>query len=227
MNQKKIQDSAPNCELILATAEPDYVKELQNLLIRFNLRGFVLSYNVEKPDQAKSRIWNIACGREAIRKHFLSATNAPFLLFLDGDMTFDSDIVSILVKEIQDHDAVFSGASLKRHGTGLTGCGCVLLKRGVLEKLKFRCYEFKNGEEIFEDNVLEMDLFDLKSRIKKGFFLHIDHYLTANKALKTDPQKVGTFARISNNNFLRYCLIRFSIMLHYNLPWHLKKLFNP
>ncbi len=133
-------------------------------------------------------------------------------------------------KEIQGYDVVFSGYPLKRYGMGLAGMGCVMFTRSILEKVKFRCYEFKNGELIFEDNLLEMDLFRLGSQIKKGFFLSINHYRSATEVRHVTPQPVGIFRKIANCAFVRYALISVSIMIQLNIPWNLKvflnKLFN-
>ncbi len=129
-------------------------------------------------------------------------------------------------KEIKDYDAVFSGYPLRHRGIGLAGCGCVMLTRGILEKLRFRCYEFKNGEVIFEDNVLEMDLFRSGGRIKKGFFIPITHYENSTEGKHIEPQRLGLWRKIANNNSIRYILIRTSILIHYNIPWHLKVLLS-
>jgi hypothetical protein len=223
-NQKQIQEENPSSALLFATLEPDYVMDLKKSLQKCGLKGTVISYEVEKPIYAKSRLWNIACGREAIRQYLLTNTNAQNLIFIDADMIFKKNVINTLIEKLGGNDVVFSGAALKQHGLGLTGFGCVLLKRDTLEKLRFRCFEFKNGEVIFEDNVLEMDLFTLRSRIVKGFFLEIDHYLNSTEIAHVSPQNVGFVRRMVNNNLLRYCLIKSSISLHYNVPWHLKKL---
>ena len=225
-NQKEIQQDYPSCELVLATCEDYFATELERLLSLWELRGRVLLYKLVKPDYAQSSIWNIACGREAIRHYTLSETQARYLLFLDVDMTFDSSVIKIMEKEIQDYDVIFSGYPLRDYGIGLTGAGCAMLARSVLERVKFRCCEFKNGEVIFEDNLLEMDLFRLGSRIKKGFFISISHYRSENEARQIAPQPVGTVRRIANSAFVRYGLIRASIITQHNIPWKLKILIN-
>ena len=102
----------------------------------------------------------------------------------------------------------------------------MMLTRNILEKIRFRCYEFKNGEVIFEDNVLEMDLFRLGSRIKKGFFLSINHYRSVTEARYIAPQPVGMLRKVANFAFARYGLIRASIMTRHNIPWKLKILLS-
>jgi len=225
-NQREIQQSYPSSELILATCEYDFVKELEGLVSLWKLRGTVVPYEVVKPDYARSNIWNIACGREAIREYTLSQTQARYLFFLDADMTLEPSAIETMEKEIQGYDAVFSGYPLQRYGIALAGAGCMMLTRGVLEKIRFRCYEFKNGEVIFEDNVLEMDLFRLGSRIKKGFFLSVKHYITATEARLITPQPLGLLRGMANSAFARYGLIKTSIMIQRNIPWKLKVLLS-
>ena len=225
-NQQQIQSSYPSSELILATVEYNFASELKSLVNLWKLRGLVVHYEVIKPNHAHSKIWNIACGREAIRKYMLSQTEAKYLLFLDADMVFDPSVVSIMQKEIQGYDVVFSGYPLQHYGIGLAGAGCLMLTRSVLEKINFRCYEFENGEVIFEDNVLEMDLFRLGSRVKTGFFTTISHFNSANKVKRINPQPVGTFRKLSNCQLVRYVLIRASIICQHNIPWRLKIMLN-
>jgi len=221
-NQKQIQSRYPSSELVLATDENELVGELEGFIKLWKLKGHVLPYEVAKPDHAQSNIWEIAFGREAIRRYMLNQTEAEYLLFLDADMTVEPSIVSIMKQEIEGYDVVFSGYPLRNHGIGLAGAGCAMLKRSVLEKLNFRCYEFKNGEVIFEDNVLEMDLFRLRSRVKKGFFLTINHFNNADNMKQITPRPVGAFRKLINHPLLRYGLLKDSIALRCNIPWRLK-----
>ena len=71
-NQKEIQQEYPSSELVLATNEGDFVQELERLLSHWGLRGRVILYETIKPEYARSKVWNIACGREAIRRYILS-----------------------------------------------------------------------------------------------------------------------------------------------------------
>ena len=68
-NQQEIQRAYPSCELVLATNEADLADDLKHLLRRWELRGRVITYETVKPDYARTRVWNIACGREAMRRY--------------------------------------------------------------------------------------------------------------------------------------------------------------
>jgi hypothetical protein len=216
-NQKQIQQKFPECKLVLSTDDLSCVDELKESIQRRDIKGAVISFKVEKPDYAQSRLWSIAAGREAIRQYILSQTQAKRLLFIDSDMTCDPNVVSIMEKEITNQDAVFSGYRFKNNRLGLTGAGCLLVTRKALEKIKFRCYEFKNGQVINEDNVLEMDLFKQGCRIKKGFFVSIDHYISQQEVKPISPQKVGIYRKIMTSSLIRFCLIGTSTVIHYNI----------
>lgn len=216
-NQQQIQRQYSSCELVLATCEDDFIPELNSLIDKYRLKAKVVHYETVKPDYAKNRVWNISCGREVLRKYMLSVDKYEGLLFLDADMTFEPSVVEIMTKEIEGYDAVFSGYHLRQIGICLTGAGCLLLARNAMEKVKFRCYEFKNGERITEDNVLEIDLFREGARIKKGFFLVIDHYFGPDEFKHIEPQKVRIYDRIMTSSLFRYCLINLNVLFRFNL----------
>jgi hypothetical protein len=166
-NQKEIQQNYPSSEMVLATAEDDFIGELGRLFNLWGLRGKVILYQTVKPDYARSGVWNVACGREALRQYVLLKTQASYMLCVDADMTYNPHVIEIMEKEIQGYDFVHSGYPLRDFGIALIGTGCTMLTRNILEKLEFRCCEFKNGQVIPEDCLLEVDLFELRSKIKK------------------------------------------------------------
>jgi hypothetical protein len=222
-NQKQIQNKRPDCALIFSTDDLTYITELKDLLQRWRLRGTVISHKAEKPSYAKSRLWSIASARESIRQYLLSLpeankSEANKLLFLDADMTFDPDVISIMEGEIKNNDALFSGYRFRNNYVGLTGAGCFLLTKKALKKIKFRCYEFKNGQTISEDTIAEMDLFRQGCKINKGFFLSIDHNTPSGEIKHIDPQTVGIYRRVMTSSIVRFFLIRISVAIHYNIP---------
>lgn len=210
-NHKDIQQNYPSSELVLATIEGDFIEELEQLLSFWGLSGKVIRYQTAKPEYARHWIWNVACGREAIRQYTLSQTEASYLLLLDADMTCDPSVIKTMLREIRGYDVVFCGYAGRHYGVCL-GIGCSMLTRGTLERVKFRCREFKNGKMIGEGEMLEMDLIGLGSRVKKGFFLSVCHYYNENEARCVTPQPLGLFRRIANSSFVRYGLIRASLV---------------
>ncbi len=225
-NQKQIQQTQTATELVLATCENDFMEELIGLLKSMALRGTVIKHEVSKPDYARSHLWNIASGREAIRQHVLNNTRASHLLFLDSDMVFEPSVIDRLQQAIAGYDVVFSGYPLRNYSKGLVGAGCLMLTRDILEKVKFRCHEFKNGQIIFEDNLLEMDVFQIGGKIRKGYFVSIDHYINETEAKHIDPQPVDSLRRVTSSAIVRYCLIKASVFLKWNIAWNLKVLLN-
>ena len=225
-NVRDIQLKYPASELLLATAESDFIEELDGLLTAYHIRGRVIPYQTEKPDYARSRIWNTVCGRETMRRYMLSHTSADYMLCLDADMTYDAEGVKILLGEMQGCSLVHSGYPLRDYGIGLSGSGCTMLTRDILEKVRFRCYEFRNGHVIPEDLMLEVDMFRMRSKSRRGFFLSICHYKDENEAKCITPHPVGLLRRISNAPLLRYILIRISICIGYNITMELKFIYN-
>jgi hypothetical protein len=225
-NQAKIQQQSPSSELVIATAEHDFAGELESMMNRWQLKSRILTYEIVKPEKAKNIIWNIASGRESVRQYFLHHSEAEGLLFLDADMIYDPKVIEIMSRELHGYDAVFSGAPRKDFGIGFAGAGCLLLKRKALEKVRFRCFEFKNGDIIAEDTTLEMDLFRRGCHIKKGIFVSLNHYIDSTESRHINPTKVSLYKSISHSPFLRYCLIRASTLIHYNIPAHLRVLLH-
>lgn len=224
-NQREIQQSYPGCILVFATDEADYVPELKKFLKHYQLRGDVITYETMKPDYAKNRIWNIACGREALRRYALSC-GVRYVFFMDSDMTYDTSVISIMRSKIQGYNVAFSGYKLRDDGSWGFGAGCLLINRDILSKITFRCYEFPNGVVIGEDEVLDIDLFSKHAKALKGIFVTLKHFRSNAEYLITEPQPVGQLRYVANSLFVRNILIRSSIILKYNVACKLHLLFS-
>ncbi len=220
-NQKEIQQKYPSSELVLATVERDLADELEALLSSLGIGGKVLRYETVKPEHARGRVWNVACGREAIRQYMLSQAKAQYLLCLDADMTYDPNIIDIMEREIQGYDVVYSGSPLRDFGVALAGAGCCMLTAAVVKEIVFRCLEFKNGAVISEDSLLELDLIRSGKRIKKWFFLAVSHYENENLAKSVGPQPVGLYRRITHSALVRRLIIGASIAFRRDVGWWL------
>ena len=216
-NQKEVQQRYPSSELVFATAEGDFVPELEALIVSWGLRGRVLHYEVVKPGPARSRVWNIACGREALRRYMLEHTDADYMLCLDADMTYDPGVIGILEHQIQGWDAVFSGYYQRGFGIALAGGGCCMLTRAVLADIGFRCVEFPNGVVMNEDRLLEFDLIGSGKRVRKGFFLSICHYEDDQSYKHIAPRPMGLYRRVTHARPVRYGLTRASMATRYDI----------
>ena len=215
-NQREIQRAYPDCRLVLATDEPDFVAELEEQIKLHHLKGEVITYETVKPDYARSRIWSVTCGREAIRQYAL-LQGAEYLLCLDGDMVYETSLISIMKSKIQGVDVAYSGYQLPRYGAWGFGGGCVLINIKTLNKITFRCYEFKSGYAITEDEWLDVDLFTCRARVKKGIFVPIRHYTESGQYYAIEPQPVGWLRRISNSLLVRYILVRMGVLFGFNI----------
>jgi hypothetical protein len=223
-NQGQIQQTYHDSELVLTTSEKDFALKLKGMLNNAKLRGTVLTHDLEKPSFARHWVWDVTSGREAIRQYAVSQKEVAYLLFMDGDMLFERDVIAVMLNNIGDCDALFNGYALRKYGIGLAGAGCLLLRRKVFTRIRFRCCEFENGEVIFEDNLLEMDLFELRARIRKGVYVATDHFQDAETFKHLEPRRIGKIQALTNCPFIRYALIRSSLALHCNIPWRLKTL---
>jgi hypothetical protein len=224
-NQKEIQRNYPSCELVLATNEADFCNELNELLHSYGLRGRAIPYQTLKPDYAKSWVWNVAFGREAIRQHILFQTQAKYYLSMDADMLYEPSVVEIMETTMQGCDIVLSGYPLREFGIGLTGGGCMMVNRNTIKRVPFRCVEFKNGDTLSEDYMFEMDSFRLGCKIKKGFFVRASHYKSENQVEHVAPQPVSMYRRLMTSSLFRYLLIRCSLIVNRNIPrslWMMK-----
>ena len=222
-NQQEIQQVYPACTLVLATDEPDFVAELEEQVSHYHLKGEVIIYETVKPDYARSRIWSIVCGREALRQHVLSQ-EADLFLSLDGDMVFDTSVISILKSKVGECEVAFGGYYMPRSDIIGFGAGCVMISREILSKFSFTCYEFSNGEEIDDGEMLDLSLFKCRAKVNKGIFLPIKHYSNSQEYYSIEPQAVSWFRRMANSMTVRYVLVRVSIMAKSNIPRKLKAL---
>lgn len=229
-NQQEIQRAYPDCSLVLATDESDFIPELKELIARYNLKGEVIFYETIKPAYPKRRIWSITCGRERLRQ-FAMSQNAEYMLFLDSDMTFDPQIVNILMSEIQGFDAVYSGYARGENGAWGFATGCLMLKRSAFSRVNFHCYVFRGGNSIVdaiaEDELLDMDLFGIGARVRKGLFLSIKHFKNRDEYFVMEAGKVPWFRNLSSNSMIRYILLKTSIPLKYNIESWLYKTLVP
>lgn len=225
-NQAQIQKTYKHYELVLTTSDKQFVPKIRSMCDATQLKSKVLSHDILKPDYARHWVWDVTCGREAIRRYTVSQTDADYLCFLDADMIVGENIINAMIEHLGTCDVLFNGYALREGGLGLAGAGCLILTRKVFEKVAFRCLEFPGGEVIFEDNLLEMDLFSIHARIKKGFYVPSDHYQDAVNYKHTKVQLVGIFRKISNTSLIRYVLIRASVMLKRNIPWRMKITLN-
>ena len=223
-NQREIQQAYPGCELILATEEPDFVGELKERMARHRLRGDAIAFELVKPKGARHWSWAVAGGREAIKKYVLAGGVEYFLSF-DGDMTYDPAVVSIMKEKIRGYDVVSSGYRLPRYGAWGFGGGCVLINRKTLPKINFRCYEFKSGFAITEDQWLDVDIFTSRARVNKGIFVPIKHYTGDGQHHDIEPQPVGWLRRLSNSPPVVYLLVKLSVLLGVNIPGKLHVMF--
>jgi len=102
----------------------------------------------------------------------------------------------------------------------------VLINRKTLNKIIFRCYEFKRGYVITEDEWLDVDLFTSRARVKKGIFVPIKHYIESGQYYAIEPRPVACFRQLANRPLVRYILVRMSLLFGRNIAGWLHILFH-
>jgi len=224
-NQREIQQAYHDCRLVMATDEPDFVDDLEEQIKRHHLKGEVITYETVKPDYARSRIWSVTCGREAIRQYTL-LQGAEYLLCLDGDMVYEPSLISIMKSKIKGFDVAYSGFRFRLYGTFGFGTSCFMINRKILSKMTFKCYEFRNGQELDDGESIFLELFRYRARLNKGFFLPIKHYRNSQEYYAIEPQPVCWLRIISNSLLVRYILVRMGVLLGFNIAGKLHILFH-
>ncbi len=135
-------------------------------------------------------------------------------------MVYEPSVIAILKEQIQHFDVVKSGYELP--GAWGFGAGCMMLEKGTLDKITFRCYEFKNGAVLQEDEVIDMDLFSCRARGRKGMFVSSKHNKDGLTGKAMEPRQIGWFRALTNSLLLRYLLVKASILFRKNIPARLR-----
>ena len=123
LNQQEIQRAYTGCMLVIATDEPEFVAELREQVCRYDIKAEVITYETTKFNYLRSNIWNVTCGREALRRYVIS-TKAKYFLSIVAYMIYNPSVIGVMKKECIGFDGV-SGNPLKPSGEG-GGGGAVL-----------------------------------------------------------------------------------------------------
>ena len=218
-NQQEIKREYQNSKIIFATEEKEFKKELYRKIRKYDLEAEILTFDVIKPDYAKDRIFNITQARETIRRYFLDNTDAEYLLFIDCDMIFEPGIIRKLLNEISNYDVVYNCYLFRdRKGLSLNGFGSTLIRRWVLEKTKFRCFEKKGSPVVVGEGVyFEVDLFKLGAKVARGIYVRSIHFNNDEEARRfgcryvvTEPRPLRLIEKINVMALIRQFLSLFS-----------------
>jgi hypothetical protein len=171
-NQIEIHKTTKNNCLTLLASE-----DIKKLSIKN--KNFVL-INFKPIIKGKDRVWKIVGARNSIRKYFLKK-DFDYLIFMDSDMTFGPEIVNKLIEKAEEgYDVVFNIYRLKNGQVAYSGFGGTLIKKWVVKKIKFRCYE---DEKTVVDEItcFKKDLLKIKARIWRGLITKSVHYDLKNR----------------------------------------------
>ena len=221
-NQKSIQKKYPDSELIISTSDNNFKLNIPNELkckvIKYQKSSVISSDSLFIPQ--KNRIRDMVDGRNVVRNYFLKS-DAEYFLSVDADMVYDPNIISILMNEIKNSDIVMSGYMKKNHRLGYS-LGCALIRREVLEKVKFNCLIFPSSPDmpnIIEDGwMFEYEAINNGFKVKRGVFVEIEHIINKKERLRVIPRRITSLEKIKANSVIRYFLVKLCILTKRDLP---------
>jgi len=219
-NQKEIQQSYPNSELVISTSDNNFYssKGLNCKIINYQKPSVIDTDKHFIPQ--KIRIRDMVEGRNVVRNYFLES-DAEYFLSVDADMIYDPNLISILMAEIKNYDIVMSGYMKKNDRLGYS-LGCALIRREVLERVKFNCLIFPSSLDmpnIVEDGwMFEHDAIQHGFKIKHGIFVEIEHIISKKERLRVKPRRTTFLEKIKTNSAIRYLIVRLCILTKRDLP---------
>jgi len=219
-NQKEIQRYYPDSELVVSTSDNNFRTDIPDKYKIIKYQKQLVSDTDKLFIPQKNRIQDMVAGRNVVRNYFLKS-DAEYFLSVDADMVYDPNIISILMNEIKNSDIVMSGYMKKNHRLGYS-LGCALIRREVLEKVKFNCLIFPSSLDmpnIIEDGwMFEYDAIHNGFKIKRGVFVEVEHIISERERLGVIPREITTWEKIKTNSVMRYLLVKLCILTKRDLP---------
>lgn len=207
-NQEQIKITTKfSSNIAFSTEDRDFCPELEEYLLQTDLDYAILTFEVEKPEWARDRIWALTQAREVIRKYCIE-NDSQYLIFLDSDMTFDPDLVNILIdKAMEGFDVVYNCYFLKNGRITFNGFGGTLISRDIYREVPFRCYETADHRAVIDEGFyFEMDLLRRNAKIFSGILCRSAHYSSPGASLRLEPRPLSILERIKSSYFLRKTL---------------------
>lgn len=216
-NQREIKERYSNSRIVFAVLDSVSERKFVELADLCHY-GEVIYY------QNANTFWltNIAAAREAIRQYVLSLNDVEYLLVCDCDMTYDPDIVQLMLEQMEGYDAVSSAYCVRQTSSWGFGSSPAMYRREILEKVHWRCKCWSEKRFLAEDELLDYDLFLHGARINKGAYVTNTHYQDSHTGheLKA-PFKITFFRRVTNSLQFRFVIIGLSQLVHMSLAWPL------
>jgi len=189
-------------------------KEVQDSIdaLKGNFDIFILKDAPEDLDKG-DRLWRIGKCRERIREYFLSHKEYDFLLFIDSDIVFPPETLEVLSSfdgdiVIHSYESIPLPGKKRQHLNVdiplfkrshdkviiLSGMGCTLIKRKVLEECNFM-KDVKNW-----DTELGEDISFLSQAKEKGFkTIIIEDKLNLKHLMKEELDRESFWQQLKDN----------------------------
>jgi hypothetical protein len=220
-NQLEIAAKYPNSRIVFAV-EDSPTEVVFAKLAGLENYGEVIYWT---PEPGR-RFWlkNIANAREAIRQYALT-TFDDYLMVCDCDMTYDANLIRLMLEQIPGKDAVFSAYRVRPHGTWGWGTSPSLLRMKLLRRIRYRCIVWADKRFLCEDQMLDYDMFLLGAKIARGAYVSNTHHAASDKPLVLDvPIEINWMRYLTISLPFRFLIIGVSQIFHYDFTWALYKI---
>lgn len=204
-NQVKIKRTTTlETTIIFSTEDRNFASKIERMLINTPLDYKIITFNINP--ELNYQINNITLARESIRQEFLK-TNAKYLAFIDSDLTFDINLLNILINKLDQYSVIYNSYILHNNKVCNNGLGTCLIKREVISKIRIRCSIFLNPYSYIDEGYyFEMDTLHAKFRILQGAFVTSCHYSNNNEIHRLEPREKTRWEKTVHSRMGRYIL---------------------
>ncbi|MEM5815385.1 MAG: hypothetical protein QXD89_02800 [Candidatus Aenigmatarchaeota archaeon] len=191
---KNLKNKKHKIKVCFATEDERLVPFLYKFSKNYKILAKVITF-----DDKKIKILNISKAREVIRKYFISS-GFDLLFFLDSDISIDKEGLEKMVEMSGKFDLIINAypeANPNIKTLVVSGLGCSLIKKKILEKIKFE-------ESVHPEDILFFQKV-VTNRVKyiNGIFGKVTH-----KGKKVDRNKLNLWEKLKFKIFVIFCILR-------------------
>ena len=220
-NQMEIKARYPDSQIIFAV---ENTPPERGFAKRANLENYGTVVYWQPITRRPFWLKNIASAREVIRE-LAVIMDADYLMVCDCDMTYEPDLINLMLAHTKGKDAVFSAYRVRPHGTWGWGTSPSLLSRELLSMIHYRCIVWADKRFLCEDQMLDYDMFLLGAKIARGAYVSNTHHAASDKPLVLDvPIKIHWWRYLMISLPVRFLAIGVSQIFHYDFTWAIYKI---
>jgi hypothetical protein len=204
-NQLKIKQKTPvKTSIVFSTEDSKFADRLNGILINSKLDFNIIVFDLDK--EKNDKLTNITLAREAIRQEFLK-TDAQYFAFIDSDLLFNENLLNILQNKIKNFDVVYNSYLVHNNKVCNNGLGTCLIRRKVLENIKFRCLIFEQDVSYIDEGLyFELDTLNSGYKILQGAFVTSCHYTNEKDFHRMEPRAKTRWEKTFHSRLIRRTL---------------------